>query len=84
MTNIRKSIAGAVLGLALAGALGFGASELYASAAASSQDCPSVCPVEEQASATCPTEKAATCPTESAATCPVEEAASCPSDAAGA
>ncbi|MBT3346206.1 MAG: hypothetical protein HN712_27535 [Gemmatimonadetes bacterium] len=77
MTSIRKSIAAAALGLALAGALGFGASELYASAAADGQDCPSVCPVEEKASSTCPVEKAE-------AACPVEEAAACPNSAKGA
>lgn len=65
MTNLRKSIGAAVLGLALAGAMGFGASELYASAAASeTKDCPSVCPMEEKAAAAaaCPVDKPASCP----------------------
>lgn len=71
MTSIRKSIAAAALGLALAGALGFGASELYANVANDSkQDCPSVCPLEEKASAnSCPMEKAA-CPDAAKTACP--------------
>ena len=64
MTNIRKSIVAAFLGLAVAGVLGMGATELYASD--SGETCPSVCPLDETAAASCPVDKAASCPTSAA------------------
>lgn len=67
MTNIRKSIVAAFLGLAVAGVLGMGATELYASVASDSgETCPSVCPLDETAAASCPVDKAASCPTSAA------------------
>ena len=67
MTSIRKSIAATFFGLALAVGLGFGVTELYASVTNDNgQDSPSVCPIDEQAAATCPVDKAATYPAEAA------------------
>ncbi len=67
MTSIRKSIAAACLGVALAAALSFGATELYANVANDSQDCTqSVCPLEKQAAVTCPLDKPVSCPASAA------------------
>lgn len=75
MQNLRKSVLGAILGLALAVGFGIGATQLHASITndAKTVEAAQVCPVK--AADACPTKSADACPTDDAAK---SSASACP------